>query len=261
LYQELAPIISNQEIIPGINLMWIESTQITSTARPGQFIMIKCDDENNRLLRRPISIYQVNKQSFGILFARVGSGTNWLAQRRSGEKLNLLGPIGNGFSIERESKKLLLVAGGIGVAPLCFLANSAIGKGLKVKLLLGARTACQIFPEHMLPTGCEIMFSTEDGTIGEKGMVTTLLPRCIDWADQIFACGPLPMLKALSKDYVKFFQDKPVQTSLEVRMGCGLGFCYACTIKTRQGLKQVCRDGPVFDINDVIWDEISIHPA
>ena len=98
---------------------------------------------------------------------------------------------------------------------------------------------------------------TEDGTVGEKGMVTALLPEFTSWADQIFVCGPLPMFKSMVNHYGQSLKNKPVQVSLEVRMGCGMGFCYACTIKTQQGLKQVCKDGPVFDINNVVWEELN----
>jgi dihydroorotate dehydrogenase electron transfer subunit len=128
-----------------------------------------------------------------------------------------------------------------------------------VKLLVGARTACQICPESLIPEGCDIIPITEDGTAGEVGMVTDFISRYAGWADRVFVCGPLPMFKAIANPAKEPFfslKDKPVQVSLEVRMGCGMGFCYACTIKTKQGLKQVCKDGPVFEMNDVVWAEL-----
>ena len=256
MYQRLSKIISNSEVMPGVHLIYVECPDIASAARPGQFVMIGSDDSGQRLLRRPISVHQVNSTSLALLFANVGAGTEWLAQRQPGEKIDLLGPMGNGFSLAPESRNLLLIAGGIGIAPLSFLAQYAVGNGCKVKLLVGARTACQICPEQLLPAGCDIVNATEDGTAGEKGLVTMLIPQYLDWADQVFICGPLPMFKAVAKDYLTAFRNKPVQASLEVRMGCGLGFCYACSIQTRKGLKQVCKDGPVFDMLDVIWDEL-----
>ncbi len=254
MYQELAPIISNQEAMPGVHLIWIESPGSASEAKPGQFIMITCDDVHGRLLRRPISIFQKEAAKVALLFAVVGKGTDWLAQHQVGEKINVLGPMGNGFEINPTAHNLLLVAGGMGIAPLCFLAQGALKKNCSVKMLAGARTSCQICPTPFIPSGTDIITTTEDGSAGGIGMVTDLLPEYIQWADQIFVCGPLPMYKAIAKQ--GHFHDKPVQVSLEVRMGCGLGFCYSCTIKTRNGLKQVCKDGPVFNLHDVVWDNL-----
>jgi dihydroorotate dehydrogenase electron transfer subunit len=256
LYQELAPIISNNEVMPGTYLMWVRM-DIAASAQPGQFAMLASDRGNRRLLRRPVSIHSVKSEMVAFLFAVVGEGTAWLAQRQPGESLDLLGPLGNGFSIEAKSNRLLLVAGGMGIAPLAFLAQDAMNKGLKVKILAGARTAGHICPDSLVPAGCEFITTTEDGTAGEKGLVTALLPRHVDWADQIFICGPLPMFKAIAANYGPLLKDKPVQVSLEVRMGCGMGFCYACTIKTKQGLRQVCKDGPVFRMNEIIWNELN----
>jgi dihydroorotate dehydrogenase electron transfer subunit len=256
MYQQLAPIISNREVMPGTFLMWIESPQIAAESKPGQFAMISCGAENKLLLRRPISIYQVNGTSLAILFTEVGAGTAWLGRLSIGDKVDILGPLGNGFSVEAGTKRLLLVAGGMGIAPLCFLAQEALSKSYEVRILAGARTACQICPGALIPAACEVFPVTEDGTAGAKGLVTGLLPDHVQWADQIFICGPLPMFKAIAKNYSRDMQEKSVQASLEVRMGCGLGFCYACTIKTRQGLQQVCKQGPVFDFKDIIWDEL-----
>jgi dihydroorotate dehydrogenase electron transfer subunit len=176
--------------------------------------------------------------------------------RKVGDKIDVLGPLGNGFNFLSTAQNLLLLAGGIGIAPLCELARTAIQKGLRVKLLAGARTSTLIYPTGLIPPGCDYIPVTEDGTAGEKGMVTSYLPRFNGWADQIFCCGPLAMYKTMVNIYLEILKSKPVQVSLEVRMGCGMGFCYACSIKTHQGLKQVCKDGPVFDINDVVWEEL-----
>jgi len=242
--------------MPGVHLMWVESSDIPSAAVPGQFIMISCDSGLERLLRRPISIHQAGTKSMAFLFAVAGAGTEWLAEKKAGDEIDLLGPMGNGFTISSKSHNLLLVAGGMGIAPLYFLTQSALKKDIRVKLLVGARTACQICPETLMPEGCDIVITTEDGTAGMQGMVTALLPEYADWADQVFACGPLPLYKSMAKHYRTQFKEKPVEISLEVRMGCGLGSCYACTVKTRQGLKQVCKDGPVFNMNDIFWDEM-----
>jgi dihydroorotate dehydrogenase electron transfer subunit len=255
MYQELAPVISNQETMPGVFLLEIKSPGIASEAHPGQFVMVGCDSGYGRLLRRPISIHQATQDTISLLFAVVGTGTEWLSRRQPDEKVDLLGPNGNGFSINSQSKNITLVAGGMGIAPLCFLASEALKRGCYVRLLAGAGTACQLCPQIIIPAGAKTVNCTEDGTAGLKGLVTDLLPENIAWADQIFACGPVPMYREIKEKYQPFLQDKQVQVSLEVRMGCGLGFCYACTVKTRQGLKQVCKDGPVFDLQNVLWDE------
>ncbi len=250
--QEMAPIVSQCETLSGVFLLEIESPDLAAQARPGQFVMVGCDSGYGRLLRRPISIHQVSAKTISLLFAVVGTGTEWLSQRRPGDKVDLIGPLGNGFSLNVDSHSILLVAGGMGIAPLCFLAQLAVRQGLEVTLLAGAASVAQLHPERLMPAGARAVNITEDGSAGARGLVTTLLPEYLQKADQVFACGPVPMYRAM-KGYIG---SKPTQISLEVRMGCGLGFCYACTIRTRQGLKQVCKDGPVFDIQDVIWEEL-----
>jgi dihydroorotate dehydrogenase electron transfer subunit len=242
--------------MPGVHLMELKSAGIAAGAKPGQFVMVGCDSSYGRLLRRPISIHRVSGDVIAFLFAVVGTGTEWLAQRQPGENIDLLGPLGNGFSLEPQSHNLLLLAGGMGIAPLHFLAQEALKTQRSIKLLIGARTASLIPPFHFLPEGVETIIATEDGTAGEKGLVTALLPRYAGLADQILACGPVPMYRAMADKYRTALNGKNVQISLEVRMGCGLGFCYACTINTRQGLKQVCKDGPVFNLEEVIWEEL-----
>jgi dihydroorotate dehydrogenase electron transfer subunit len=215
--------------------------------------MVNCGEEC--LLRRPFSIHQFNNNGIALFYAVLpnGKGTHLLSRRQTGDKIDILGPLGNGYSIAPTSHNILLVGGGIGVAPLPFLAHFAQERGCSVTLLLGANTACQLCPSHLLPPGIDLVITTEDGTVGYKGMVTDLLPEYIDSVDQVFACGPSSMYRAMAK--MSVLKDKLVQISLEVRMGCGLGVCYGCTVKTKQGLKQVCKDGPIFELSDIVWDE------
>ncbi len=255
MYQKETPLKSNHEVMSGVHLLKIDSPEIASCAYPGQFVMFTCDNGSERLLRRPLSIHQVEGNTISFLFAIMGKGTEWLAQQQVGDKISWLGPLGNRFKIEPRSHNLLLVAGGMGIPPLSFLAAQALKQGCSVRLLLGAKTSRQLCPTQIIPSGAIIITATEDGSAGEKGFVTDLLPQNLSWADQVFVCGPLPMYRAMAKGAQ--ILKKPTQVSLEVRMGCGLGFCYACTIKTRQGLKQVCKDGPVFDTQDILWDELS----
>ncbi len=254
--QVLAPIISNNEVTPETHLIWLESPQVASEAKPGQFVMVRCGENAEYPLRRPLSIHQLSNNKLSFLFTVVGKGTYWLSQRQAGDNIDLLGPLGNGYSIHPASHHLLLVAGGIGIAPLGFLAQKALNQGCSVTLLLGAPTATQLYPRHFLPDEAEIIIATDDGTTGKKGMITNLLPNFTGYADQIFACGPIAMYQTMSLNKQRL-KGKSVQISLEVRMGCGRGVCYGCTVRTKSGLKQVCKDGPIFDLDDILWNELT----
>ena len=288
--QSLCAITSNVEISPGIHLMWLEAPDIAAIAQPGQFITVRCE---GLALRRPFSIHQVviaseAKQSqVAILFKVVGKGTLWLSQHQRGDKVDILGLLGNGFSVGPSSRNLLLVAGGIGIAPLVFLARSASPQHA-ITLIYGASTAKELYPFSSLPLtlnpspskgegkgegekrsnllslpdSVRFIPVTEDGSIGKKGMVTDILPDFLGWADQVYACGPIDMYKTMANMSLRAKRSnlkvRMCQVSLEVRMGCGIGACYGCTINTRKGLKKVCHDGPVFELDDILWEEVSI---
>ena len=240
---------SGNRVLLGFQLIWFRCPQIEK-AKPGQFVMVRCGEEC--VLPRPFSIHQVNDDKIALWIAvwEDGKGTRWLAQRQVGDTVELVGPLGNDYEIQPGSRKLLLLAGGVGIAPLYFLAQAAITKQYSVTLIHGASRAINLYPEKM-PSGIELVMVNEEDT-GKK--VTDLLPDFVDWADQIFACGPASMYKAMATQ--KLLKAKSAQVSLEVRMGCGRGICYGCTVKTKGGLKQVCTDGPVFELDDVLWDEL-----
>ncbi len=256
-----ARIISNAEIMPRVYLLRAEAPAIACDTRPGQFVMVRTSLDCDPLLRRPLSIHRVHDNGeIALLYDVVGRGTEWLAQREAGATIDLLGPLGNGFTVD--SPNLLLVAGGCGIAPLVFLADIALAQGRRVVLLCGADTAARVFPEQQLPHGALTTIVTEDGSLGQQGLATDfiadalrkLAPQAekIDPQDdmQIFACGPNDMYRAMAQnDLLKGWN---IQVSLEARMGCGFGVCYGCTIHTRIGLKRVCRDGPVFKLTDLL---------
>ena len=236
----------------GTWLMWLHCPEVAAEAKPGQFVMVNCGEEC--LLPRPFSIHCATDEGDIALFYAVlenGRGTGWLSQRKASDSVRLLGSLGNGFSIHPTSNNLLLVAGGNGIAPLYFLAQEALKGKCSVTLLYGTpdKKRCSVPPE------IKLVSASEDGTVGHRGKVTDLLPEYIDRADQVFACGPTGMYRSIAAQ-TQLLKGKPVQISLEVRMGCGLGVCYACTVKTKNGLKQVCKDGPVFDLGDILWDEL-----
>ncbi len=250
-------VISNQRVMPDAFLVWLEAPEIAQLARPGQFVLIQTG--KGHFLPRPISIHQKTDSQIALLIRIAGKGTEWLSLRKAGEPLKVIGTLGNGFSIKPTSKKLLLVAGGMGIAPLMFLAQEAIKRNCSVILLKGATTKAELYPDNLIPKGIEIASATDDGTIGKIGVVTTLLQDYsnillsgyIGWANQVFACGPLGMYKDLARRRNELVKDKPCQISLEMRMACGHGVCYGCTIETKKGLKQVCKDGPVFELDEV----------
>ncbi len=244
----------NEELVPGIHRLWFKALEILDAACPGQFIMVLCGEDT--VLRRPLSVHRSQNGSMALLFQVRGKGTEWLSKHKPGDNLDIFGPMGKGFTISRQSRNILLVAGGIGIAPLYYLAETAIKKECAVTLLLGAAASKQLYPINQLPAGVKIMLATDDGSAGQKGMVTDLIPRHVSSTDQVFACGPLPMLKYMAENQKKLgLAGKNIQISLEMRMGCGVGVCYGCTLRTKNGLKQVCKDGPVFDLDEVIWDD------
>ncbi len=254
----LEPGQSGYRVLLGFQLMWLHCPQIAREARPGQFVMVRCGEECT--LSRPFSVHQVNKKGDMALWFAVwegGKGTHWLSQRKAGDSIDLLGPLGNGYSINSHSQNLLLLAGGVGIAPLYFLAQEGLKQGCSVKMLHGTSTAANLYPKDM-PDGVDTHLFVERGSGGQEGMITDFLPEYIDQADQVFACGPIAMYKGMYEQREKLLKTKPVQVSLEVRMGCGFGVCYGCTVKTKNGLKQVCKDGPVFDLDDVLWNGLEL---
>lgn len=238
-------------------IMWLECPEIARRAKPGQFVLIDCGDS---YLPRPFSIHKVKGDAFAIFFAvlEYAKGTGWLARREFGKEIYIISrPLGNGFSIG-SSENILLVAGGMGIAPLIFLADYARERRIPVTLLHGAAAESQLYPREMLPTGIRTTIATDDGSVGRKSVITDLIPEYIDFADTVFACGPLAMYQDVAKRKDLLLRDKSCQISLEMRMACGHGVCYGCTIETSEGLKQVCRDGPVFnldDVRDILADE------
>jgi dihydroorotate dehydrogenase electron transfer subunit len=245
------------EAMPETYLAWLEAPEIVPMiSGPGQFVMAPCGDDT--FLPRPFSIHRTDGGQIALLFKVVGKGTGWLSQRKKGESLDIFGPLGNGFTVHPDSQNLLLVGGGIGIAPLCFLADSALREGKVVTVIQGARSADCLFPISspqklfnggVMPASLHVINATEDGSEGFKGLATQLIPHYLKNIDQVFACGPMAMYKTMAQ--LPELKGKDVQLSLEIMMGCGTGVCYGCTIKTKKGLKQVCKDGPVFKMGEI----------
>ena len=269
IYNLKTKILSREKVAPDIFLMKLSAPVIAKDALSGQFIHIKCSKNNFPLLRRPISLHRIDKKKgeIHILFQVKGEGTKLLSQREVGDDLDVMGPIGNGFSIDPGSKKILIVGGGIGIAPLLALAEKSYTEAREVRVLIGAAKKNMVISEKSIENlGVKVEAATDDGSYGHKGFVTELLEKTIKegWLpDQIFACGPKLMLKKVSDMAARC--NTPCQVSLEERMGCGIGACMTCVCKIRikkqqankedYQYKRVCIDGPIFEANEVIWDD------
>ena len=222
---------------------------------PGQFVEIRVDGSPSTFLRRPISINFVDTEAnvLWLLVAVVGDGTRRLAQLQAGEKLNCLLPLGNGFTMpQKKEERILLVGGGVGVAPLLYMGAQMALKGCEPTFLLGARTAKDLLMLDIFRKYGRVYVTTEDGSEGEKGFVTnhSLLQK--EQFDRIATCGPTPMMKAVAR-YARQ-ANTTCEVSLENLMACGLGACLCCVEKTTEGNLCVCKDGPVFDTKRLLWE-------
>ncbi|MDI6606108.1 MAG: dihydroorotate dehydrogenase electron transfer subunit [Candidatus Omnitrophota bacterium] len=224
---------------------------ISGSCLPGQFLTLRLTDGYEPLLRRPFSIHRATGPNIEILYELVGRGTEILSQKKPGEVLDIIGPLGNGFTLNRQA---IIIAGGMGVAPLIFLAEKL--REFKIIVLLGAKTKNQLLCERdFKKLGCQVKIATDDGSKGYNGKVTQLLQHLLSTIDHrpstIYGCGPRPMLKEVAR--ISGRHHLPAQLSLEEHMACGIGACLGCAVNTKEGYQRVCKDGPVFDAARIIW--------
>lgn len=221
--------------------------------KPGQFVQIAIDGSKTTFLRRPISINFVDyaNNQLWLLVRKAGDGTSRLIDMKAGDTLNIILPLGNGFTIPNNKEaKLLLAGGGVGIAPMLYLGQVLKENGFAPQFLIGARSASDLLELEQLKSIGEVHISTEDGSMGEKGLVTTnsVLKNDIDL---IYCCGPAPMMKAVAKVAKEINAD--CEVSLENMMACGVGACLCCVENTVKGNVCVCTEGPVFNINQLTW--------
>jgi dihydroorotate dehydrogenase electron transfer subunit len=260
--QEVVSILYNKKIGPDYFRMALECPALAGMARPGQFVMVRVPDMPVPFLRRPFSVHRPLIEAekligFELLYKVVGKGTRVMSEMKAGDLLDVLGPLGNGFSYSKGLNRAFLVAGGVGVASLYYLAqrlseDSAAG----MTIFLGGCSAADILCEKAFRAmGAVVMITTEDCSLGETGLITPVVDKTIHSdgkPDVIFACGPLPMLKAVGD--IAAAHGVPCQLSLESAMACGFGVCLGCAVETASadgGYWHVCKDGPVFDSRDV----------
>jgi dihydroorotate dehydrogenase electron transfer subunit len=239
--------------------MGIHCPEISQKAKAGQFVMIKVNAGIDPLLRRPFSLSCIRKKEFEIIYELVGKGTQIMSEMKNGEAVDLLGPLGNGFTIKKGIKKAVLAAGGIGVAPLRALGERLKGKA-DITIYLGAKNASGLLSVKEFEALGKVIVVTEDGTAGFRGKVTDIIERDLNASNpslHLFSCGPHLMLKKISEFAQR--EGLPCQVSLEAYMGCGIGACLGCAVKVRIGkeefaYRRVCTDGPVFESSLVVWE-------
>ncbi len=258
-----AKILSNIEVAKSHFQMALECPEIAAIAKPGQFVHILVSEQFDPLLRRPFTIYKAKDGNVDILFQVIGKGTLLLSQKRTGEVVKIMGPLGYGFSILYNLDTAVLVGGGVGVATLMLLAEELRKAKRRVLTLIGARSQKMLLcVDEFREIGVDVCVSTDDGSCGYKGFVTELLREMLyDIISHehpvIYACGPDEMLKAVTTISADF--NIPAQIALENRMGCGVGACLGCVRKIRMQngtheYKRVCLEGPVFDGQEIIWE-------
>ena len=253
--QVFAELVKKEQLKPDIYKFSVKAPNIVKEAKPGNFIEIRITEQTEPFLRRPISIYNLDKEN-GILefiFQVKGKGTDILAKREVGKPIDIIGPIGYGTFKYDAYEKLAIIGGGIGVFPLYELARQASQKA-NITTYLGFRSKeFVVLEEEFSKVSNELVITTDDGSYGRNGFAINFLKEdCkTQKPDCILACGPLPMLKAVRDFAIE--NHIPAQVSLEERMGCGIGICLGCAVKKKkaEGYQHVCKDGPVFDVNDV----------
>ncbi|MCT4794957.1 dihydroorotate dehydrogenase electron transfer subunit [Exiguobacterium alkaliphilum] len=236
--RQFATVLSNHPIAKGAMEMKVSVED--SVIAPGTFFHVKTSE----LLRRPLSVANVEGDVVTFLYKVIGKGTQDLAARRPGDVLDVLGPLGNGFPLEQTGKRVVLVGGGIGVPPLYYTRRLLTERGIKTIAILGFDTKESVFYEEAFRALGETIITTVDGSYGEAGFVTG--PLADIEADVLFSCGPEPMLKAVAASHIK---ERFI--SIENRMGCGIGACFACVCEAPGGYVKVCSDGPVFRAEEV----------
>lgn len=234
-------------------LLRLRSEMALPEILPGQFVQVRVDGSPSTYLRRPISIHDVDvpNREISLLVQLVGEGTRHMATVDEGEKINLVLPLGNGYTIPEKDEKVLLVGGGIGIAPLYYLGKCMAAKGVKPTFLLGGKKASDIVRQEAYRAVGETFVTTEDGSLGEKGMVTMHSLWKERKFDKVYVCGPKRMMMAVAA--LAKVSDTWCEVSLEHMMACGLGACLCCVEDTVEGNLCVCKEGPVFNTRRLKW--------
>jgi dihydroorotate dehydrogenase electron transfer subunit len=264
-----ASVVENRQINKDHYLLTLYPSEKIRQPEPGNFFMLSVDSGLDPLLKRPFSIHRRIGNDLQILYRVVGRGTGLLSRRKPGDLLDVTGPLGNKFPVTGKNEKMILIAGGLGVAPIFNLAEKL--KKKKPLLFYGARTREELLCiDELRSLGIEPVIATDDGSSGKKGNIINVLRNFLVSASLraihesplhlthycLYACGPKPMLMALSQLTAKY--DLKGYMALEQNMACGLGTCLGCVVNTKKGYKRVCKEGPVFSIKEIIWENNSV---
>lgn len=249
---ELSTIVNIIKINDSNIRLVLQNKDIANKATPGQFVNVKCCNSNELILRRPISILKTYGEYYDIIYKIVGEGTKRLSNFSIGEKLDVMGPLGKGFTKEPTDKKIAFIGGGIGLFPLVYALNEF--SDCESDFFIGFKSKNEMMLiDEIKKTGATVYISTDDGSVDYHGFVTDLFTENIKNYDKVYICGPL-LMEQSCVDILRKHNIKG-QVSLEQRMGCGIGACLVCACETVHGIKHVCKDGPVFNIEDVFLKE------
>lgn len=265
LYDKKGEIRYLNKLSDDIYHLGIKCPEISKNCHPGQFVMIRVSENYDPLLRRPFSILRTISEEgiIEIIFKVVGKGTKILSEKRKWDVLDVLGPLGRGFNFSDGSKNYILIGGGIGFPPLFFMIDFLKNEKKDIIFYYGAKRKEEIFFKMELQKVCaKLVLTTEDGSSGEKGLISDVFIKDLDAGilqsdSEVFSCGPNPMLERISSICER--RDLKLQVSLENIMACGTGLCQGCAVKIKKSkddfeYKLVCKDGPVFDSNIILWE-------
>ncbi|MDO8964837.1 MAG: dihydroorotate dehydrogenase electron transfer subunit [Coriobacteriia bacterium] len=258
---ENVEVLANDRVTEGVGLIALRAPRIAATVRPGQFVHLRISTGADFILRRPFSVHRAAGERLEILYQVLGRGTRELAGIERGAVMDAIGPLGTGWEVGDDAAHVLLVAGGLGAAPLGMLAEQLAARGVAVSVALGAPTASRLVARELLESVARrVEVATDDGSAGERGFVTVVSERLMreDRPDLVCVCGPEVMARAV----VGQASDAGVacKVSLERLMACGVGACLSCVVTTVSGRKRACCDGPVFDAKEVCWDGSEVPP-
>lgn len=255
-----ARVLSNREVMPGAWLLRLVAPGLTASARPGQLLLLRPPAGPHPALRSALPLHRIGQGEVRLLFAAGDDGLAALSRCRPGDAVTVQGPLGRGFQVEPTSRRLLLLAQGLGVAALAPLAAWAVDRGLAVTLLAGAAAAPGLLPAALLPAEVEYRLATGDGSLGHHGVLLDLLAppgesNLLLWADQVYAAGPPDLYLGLRRA-IAAVRTQPAdgfaQAMVEGRLGCGMGACLGCAVATRRGTIHLCKHGPALDLNDLL---------
>lgn len=243
----------NHRLTKDIFILHIKSDKPLPEMKPGQFIQVRVDGSPDTFLRRPFSIHDADfeRNTIKLLIQIAGKGTEKLSELKDGESINIIYPLGNSFSSPSPGEKILLVGGGCGIAPLLFLAKELRLRGFVPEILLGFRNSERLVEYDEYASVGNVHITTEDGSRGEKGFVTSHPVLSEKIFDRVYCCGPEPMMKAMAGWCTA--HNVTCEVSLENLMGCGFGVCLCCVVNTVKGNLCTCTDGPVFNIKELKW--------